>query len=103
MMMLESIPRNLKVSVVAIAGPYRTGKSFLANRILNQNKGFAIGSTTQACTKGIWIWDKPITVSDDQVMILMDTEGLSSTERSTNIDIKIFAISILFSSVFIFN
>lgn len=60
MMFLESIPRTAKVSVVAIAGPYRTGKSFLANRLLNQSKGFEIGSTTQACTKGIWIWNKPV-------------------------------------------
>ena len=57
MIFLESIPRTMKVAVAAIAGPYRTGKSFLANRILNQSKGFEIGSTTQACTKGIWIWN----------------------------------------------
>lgn len=35
MMLFESIPSNMKVSVIAIAGPYRTGKSFLANRLLN--------------------------------------------------------------------
>ena len=45
-MFLESLPRNMKVSIVSIAGPYRTGKSFLANRLLNQSKGFEIGSTT---------------------------------------------------------
>jgi hypothetical protein len=33
----------------------------------------------------------------------MDTEGLSSTERSTNIDIKIFSLAILLSSIFIYN
>jgi hypothetical protein len=31
---LESLPSDMKVSIVAIAGPYRTGKSFLANRVL---------------------------------------------------------------------
>eukprot|EP00347_Sterkiella_histriomuscorum_P019605 403340994 len=103
MILLESIPRNFKVSVVAIAGPYRTGKSFLANRLLNQSQGFQIGSTTQACTKGIWIWDKPVYTSNDQVMLLLDTEGLASTERSTNVDIKIFTLSILLSSLFIYN
>ena len=46
MVFLESFPRQKKIAVVAIAGPYRTGKSFLANRILNQSKGFDIGSTT---------------------------------------------------------
>ena len=34
-----------KLAVVAIAGPYRSGKSFLANRMLNRMKGFTIGST----------------------------------------------------------
>ncbi len=42
-------------------------------------------------------------VAKDQVMLLIDTEGLSSTERSTNIDIKIFSLSILLSSIFIYN
>ena len=34
-----------KISVIAIAGPYRSGKSFLANRFLNKMKAFTIGST----------------------------------------------------------
>lgn len=57
MLFLESIPKNKKICIISIAGPYRTGKSFLANRILNQNRGFEIGSTVQACTKGIWLWN----------------------------------------------
>lgn len=36
-------------------------------------------------------------------MLLIDTEGLASTERSTNVDIKIFALSILLSSLFVYN
>lgn len=103
MVFLESLPRNKKVAVVAIAGPYRTGKSFLANRLLNQSKGFEVGSTTQSCTKGIWIWNKAVNIAADQVMILIDTEGLASTERSTNVDIKIFALTILLASLFIYN
>lgn len=57
MELLESISGDKKIAIVAIAGPYRTGKSFLANRVLGQSKGFNIGSTTQACTKGIWMWN----------------------------------------------
>lgn len=46
------------VAVVAITGKYRTGKSFLANRLLEAVGGgsFQVGSTVEACTKGIWIW-----------------------------------------------
>ena len=57
MTFLNSIPRDKKIKVIAVAGPYRTGKSFLMNRFMGQMKGFEIGSTVESCTKGIWIWD----------------------------------------------
>lgn len=42
------------ISVIAIAGKYRTGKSFLLNRvILDKDYGFGVGSTINPCTKGI--------------------------------------------------
>ncbi len=42
-------------------------------------KGFAIGPTTNPCTKGIWIWNEPIRLNDKTDMLIMDTEGLHST------------------------
>ena len=45
MALLASIPREKQVKVLAIAGPYRTGKSFLLNRVLDQMIGFEIGAT----------------------------------------------------------
>jgi len=68
-----------------------------------RNSGFEVGSTTQACTKGIWMWNKPIYVNEQVDAVLLDTEGLGSTERSTNTDTKIFSLCILLSSLFIFN
>ena len=51
-----------KVAVISVAGMYRTGKSFLLNKmILNSPSGFAVGPTTNAKTKGIWVWGKPLT------------------------------------------
>jgi hypothetical protein len=49
------------------------------------------------------MWNKLIPLNDDVDAILLDTEGLNSTDRSLDIDVKIFAISILLSSTFIFN
>ncbi len=93
-----------KVAPIVIAGPWRSGKSFLANRLVNQMSGFAIGSTVKACTKGIWMWSQPIKLAnDDAYALVLDAEGLNSTERSTNTDTKLFALSLLLSSLFIYN
>ena len=92
-----------KVGVISVVGPYRTGKSFLLNRLLGQQNGFEIGPTVQSWTRGIWIWSKPVKISEDMHVILMDTEGLGSWNRTHNIDIKIFTLSVLLSSLFVYN
>jgi len=84
-------------------------------------EGFAIGPTTNPCTKGIWIWSKPVRLNETTDMIILDTEGLNSVrkiqivvcfsfsifyffaERDQTIDMKIFSISVLLSSMFIYN
>ena len=37
------------------------------------------------------------------MIILMDTEGLGSTERTTNIDMRIFTLSVMLASTFVYN
>ena len=42
------------VGVICVAGKYRTGKSFLLNRIIlnkTDNSGFGVGPTINPCTK----------------------------------------------------
>jgi hypothetical protein len=40
------------LGVIAVAGMYRTGKSYLLNRVLlDRNSGFGVGNTVNACTK----------------------------------------------------
>ena len=49
------------------------------------------------------MWNKLIPISDEIDALLLDTEGLGSTDREFEVDIKIFALSILLSSTFVFN
>ena len=102
---------NSNIGIISLVGKYRTGKSFLLNRVLlnlRQNPGFGVGPTFKPCTKGIWIWSDPIMVSNIHSknpfpVFLIDTEGLGAYDEEINHDSKIFLIAILISSLFIFN
>ncbi|KAM7246235.1 hypothetical protein CapIbe_002533 [Capra ibex] len=69
------------VVVVAIVGPYRTGKSYLMNKLAGKKKGISLGSTVQSHTKGIWMWCMPHPKKPDHTLVLLDTEGLGDVEK----------------------
>lgn len=61
---------------------YRTGKSYLLNRILlKTSKGFGVGPTVNPCTKGLWIWNEAIAVPENKHMLVVDTEGLGALDE----------------------
>ncbi|XP_065762202.1 guanylate-binding protein 1-like [Muntiacus reevesi] len=92
------------VVVVAIVGLYRTGKSYLMNKLAGKNKGFSLGSTVQSHTKGIWMWCMPHPEKPDHALVLLDTEGLGDVEKGDNQnDSWIFALEVLLSSTFVYN
>ncbi|XP_036613718.1 guanylate-binding protein 4-like [Trichosurus vulpecula] len=92
------------VVVVAIVGMYRTGKSYLMNRLAGKNTGFSLGSTVQSHTKGIWMWCVPHPRKLDHTLVLLDTEGLGDVEKGdSKNDSWIFALAILLSSTFVYN
>ncbi|KAI9985694.1 hypothetical protein PInf_005093 [Phytophthora infestans] len=96
-----------RLIVVAVAGLYRTGKSFLLNMLVKgvsgsrqEHPGFAVGGTVNACTKGIWMWGEPIPLDDDTSVLFLDTEGLGSVDREQTHDTRIFALALLLASNF---
>ncbi|XP_070261644.1 guanylate-binding protein 4-like isoform X2 [Myotis yumanensis] len=92
------------VVVVAIAGMYRTGKSYLMNRLAGQNHGFPLGSTVRSETKGIWMWCVPHPSKPSHTLVLLDTEGLGDVEKGdSKNDSWIFALAVLLSSMFVYN
>ncbi|CAO2600254.1 Guanylate-binding protein 4 [Lemmus lemmus] len=92
------------VVVVAIVGLYRTGKSYLMNRLAGKNHGFSLGSTVQSETKGIWMWCVPHPTKPSHTLVLLDTEGLGDIEKGDpKNDSWIFALAVLLSSTFVYN
>lgn len=97
---------NGTIAVICVAGLYRTGKSYLLNRLLNRQDGFEIGPTINSCTKGLWMWSEPVYLEDKNLNVLIiDTEGLGSAfeDRNETIDMEIFCLGVLLSSLFIYN
>lgn len=84
--LLSEALANETIGVIAVAGKYRTGKSFLLNRILldknGQTQGFGVGPTINPCTKGLWIWNKPIPIKDkdgqEYKVLVVDSEGIGA-------------------------
>ncbi|XP_062918532.1 uncharacterized protein LOC134353922 isoform X3 [Mobula hypostoma] len=67
--------------VVAVVGAARSGKSYLMNCLAGDKKGFSVHSTTQAHTKGIWMWCRSLPQRPKEVLLLLDTNGLGDPEK----------------------
>ena len=82
-------------------GLYRTGKSFLLNRVIlnNINKGFPVSSTIISCTRGIYVW--PELIENDT--IVFDVEGFGGMSENAINDTKLLFFSLLLSSLIIYN
>ncbi|RXN37090.1 guanylate-binding 1-like protein [Labeo rohita] len=92
------------VVVVAVVGLYRTGKSYLMNRLAGKQTGFALGSTIESKTKGIWMWCVPHPTKAGTTLVLLDTEGLGDVAKGDpKHDTNIFCLAVLLSSTLVYN
>ncbi|XP_047018498.1 guanylate-binding protein 1 [Ictalurus punctatus] len=92
------------VIVVSVVGLYRTGKSYLMNRLAGKQTGFALGSTIESKTKGIWMWCVPHPIKSGHTLVLLDTEGLGDVDKGDEKhDTWIFCLAVLLSSTLVYN
>eukprot|EP00775_Hariotina_reticulata_P003802 gene3802-4059_t len=95
------------LSVVAVCGRARQGKSFILNQLLQVTGGFQIGSTTRPCTKGLWMWSTPQRRVDaagkEFYIVLLDTEGIDAYDQTAQYSTQIFSLAVLLSSLFVYN
>lgn len=109
--------QNRKISVVTFCGPANTGKSYLCNRVMDLeykkagDAAFEVssGSTEEPCTEGIMMWDRLIPLTGEQGedlgidLVVLDAEGLNSSRRGFDDDVKMFAVAVLLSSQIVYN
>jgi hypothetical protein len=106
------------LAVIAVAGKYRTGKSYLLNNVIlgasdhpsgdSSSGGFSVGPSIQPCTKGLWLYSEPIACTDEGgapiQALVVDTEGIGATGGADEThDSRIFALAMLLASCFIYN
>ncbi|KAL8219643.1 UNVERIFIED_CONTAM: hypothetical protein K2H54_029920 [Gekko kuhli] len=84
--------------VVAIFGPKGTGKSFLLDQLVGQDKG-------SPHSPGIWLHCSPHPTRPDETLLLLDTEGLPEKmeKDEKSISFKLFLLDVLMCNIFIYN
>ena len=92
--LLRAIPAPC--TIVSVVGRYRTGKSSLLNGLAGEPV-FSTSPTVQAHTKGLSFF------SPEPGLLLVDSEGLGSTQVSKQHDAAIFALTMVISSGCFFN
>ena len=93
--------KNSKLIILSINGPINSGKSTLANNLINKKEsGFKIGEKME----GIWIWGKPIDLDNDIKLLILDSQGINNDNKDTinNINNKLFMLNILLSTCLVY-
>lgn len=115
--------KDLPVVVVSVAGKFREGKSFLLNFFLRyfmngtqpnwmddanaKLEGFSWRGGSERQTTGIFVWSEvfvvPTTGGKKVAVIFLDTQGIFDGKSTTKYSTKVFALSMMASSLQIYN
>ena len=95
--------KNTKLVILSINGPQNSGKSTLANNLINKKEsGFKVGEKKE----GIWIWGKPLELENGIKLLILDCQGINhddkDNENNININNKLFTLSALLSTCLIY-
>ncbi|KAL1479262.1 hypothetical protein MTO96_051995, partial [Rhipicephalus appendiculatus] len=122
-LLLDDRVKDNPVVVIAVAGAFRKGKSFLLCFLLRYLRnigradwlgdpdapleGFKWQAGSQRQTTGILMWNEVFLVENSQgeklAVVLMDTQGTFDCKSPTVVHSSIFALSAMISSVLIYN
>lgn len=98
---------NKQLVVVTAIGSYRTGKSWILNRLTGckHENGFKVADGQSSVTHGLWIYCQEHPHKDNCIMVFLDTEGLHDPfkDDSTNEDNRLFIVAFLLCNVLIYN
>ncbi len=86
---------NTEITPITIVGLMRSGKSSIMNELCGKMH-FATSANVQAKTQGMGC--TPVKHTDGRTFLMIDTEGLSSPNRTKHYDMLLFTFSLLFSA-----
>ncbi|XP_078583825.1 guanylate-binding protein 6-like [Branchiostoma floridae x Branchiostoma japonicum] len=89
------------VSVLAICGPCRSGKTYILSRLLGTPDAFELGHRIGP-PFGIWMGTKVLR-GKDFTIVLLDTEGIDATGASADQNASILVLTTMLSSQLIYN
>ena len=97
------------VALIAVAGPTRCGKSFLASQLIagrslsidNGSGGFDVRAGLHACTRGVWLWPVPqyVEISGRRTaLLILDCQGVRDDDSD-----RLFCVAAALSSAVIYS
>jgi Guanylate-binding protein, N-terminal domain len=92
-----------RIAIIAVTGPFHSGKSFLLNSLAGRTDVFTVGADKSPETTGIWLARTDRRARNGAEIWLMDCEGFFGPRVRGEYDAKIFTLAALLSSHLVYN